>query len=100
MEPAEYSRRVLVVDDDPDILTLVGMTLELEGFEVLKAASAKDALECSTVVVVFTDHRINKCINIGLANVDRETVCGSNKKKSDAGEESGDHQWGNSFRCE
>ena len=46
MDPADYSKRVLVVDDDPDILTLVGMTLELEGFEIMKASSAKEALEC------------------------------------------------------
>ena len=46
MEAAEFARRILVVDDDQDILTLVGMTLELEGFAVQKASSAQEALRC------------------------------------------------------
>ena len=36
-------RRILVVDDDPDIVMTVALTLELEGFEVMKAASAEEA---------------------------------------------------------
>ena len=36
-------RRILVVDDDPDIVTTVALTLELEGFEVMKADSAANA---------------------------------------------------------
>lgn len=38
-------RRVLVVDDDFDIRTMLGMTLELEGYAVELAAHGRDALE-------------------------------------------------------
>ncbi len=38
-------QRILVVDDDPDILRVVRYTLELEGFEVGSAGSAYEALE-------------------------------------------------------
>ena len=37
-------RRVLVVDDDPDIRNLVVMSLELSGYEVLAAADGFEAL--------------------------------------------------------
>jgi DNA-binding response OmpR family regulator len=43
-EPGAASR-ILVVDDDPDILRVVRYTLELEGFEVATANSASEALE-------------------------------------------------------
>jgi DNA-binding response OmpR family regulator len=43
-EPGAASR-ILVVDDDPDILRVVRYTLELEGFELATAGSAPDALE-------------------------------------------------------
>ena len=42
-EPGAASR-ILVVDDDPDILRTVRYTLELEGFEVSTATSASEAL--------------------------------------------------------
>jgi len=35
--------RILVVADDPDIVTTLAMTLELEGFEVSTAGSADEA---------------------------------------------------------
>ena len=41
------SERILVVDDDPDILQVVKINLELEGFEVVTAA---DGAECLDVV--------------------------------------------------
>ena len=43
-EPGD-AHRILVVDDDADILNMVRMTLELEGFEIGTAASAADAHE-------------------------------------------------------
>lgn len=43
MKSAEDARRILVVDDDLDIATLVRMTLEEEGFEVSTANSATEA---------------------------------------------------------
>lgn len=37
------AQRILAVDDDPDILSMVRMTLELEGFEIGTAGSASEA---------------------------------------------------------
>ncbi len=39
---------ILVVDDDPDTLTLIGLTLQRRGFEVLKAQSGAQALNMLT----------------------------------------------------
>lgn len=43
MESGGGTIRILVVDDDQDIVTTVQVTLELEGFEVFTANSAKQA---------------------------------------------------------
>jgi diguanylate cyclase (GGDEF)-like protein len=40
--------RILVVDDDPDILQYVKMNLELEGFEAQTASNGVEALEIAT----------------------------------------------------
>lgn len=40
------TRRVLIVDDDPDFLKLMSLRLEREGYEVTSAASADEALAC------------------------------------------------------
>lgn len=42
------AQRILVVDDDPDTLTLIGLTLQRRGFEVLKAQSGQQALNLLT----------------------------------------------------
>lgn len=42
--------RVLVADDDPDILAVVKVNLELDGFEVDTAVDGEDALQKSTAV--------------------------------------------------
>jgi diguanylate cyclase (GGDEF)-like protein len=42
------SERVLVADDDPDILTVVKVNLELDGFEVDTAVDGEDALQKAT----------------------------------------------------
>jgi diguanylate cyclase (GGDEF)-like protein len=42
------SERVLVADDDPDILTVVKVNLELDGFEVVTAVDGEDALQKAT----------------------------------------------------
>ena len=39
------SEKILVVDDEPDTVTLLGMTLTRAGYTVLKANSGKAALE-------------------------------------------------------
>lgn len=38
-------RRILVVDDDPRIVRLVGINLEMEGYEVASASNGREALE-------------------------------------------------------
>ena len=40
--------RLLLVDDDPRVLTAVGRRLQFEGFEVSLAASGVEALELAT----------------------------------------------------
>jgi len=42
--------RVLVADDDPDILSVVQVNFELEGFEVETAVDGEDALQKATAV--------------------------------------------------
>ena len=42
------SDRVLVADDDPDILTVVKINLELDGFEVDTAVDGEDAMQKAT----------------------------------------------------
>ena len=50
---------MLVVDDDPDILKLLGMCLEAEGCEVREASSASEALgRLDRVDVVVVDQRM------------------------------------------
>ena len=38
-------RKIMVVDDEPDILFTVGQMLELSGYEVIKAVDGKECLE-------------------------------------------------------
>ncbi len=39
------SERILVVDDDPSVLKLVQLNLEIEGYEVVTASNGREALE-------------------------------------------------------
>lgn len=39
------AKRILVVDDEPDLLTMMGLRLEAAGFDVLKAASGEEAMD-------------------------------------------------------
>jgi DNA-binding response OmpR family regulator len=38
------NKKIMVVDDEPDILSTVGQMLELNGYEVIKASDGKDCL--------------------------------------------------------
>jgi len=42
--PASYPSRILVVDDDPDFVEVIRLTLAREGYEVRSAASGEEAL--------------------------------------------------------
>ena len=39
------AKKILIVDDEPNILELVGAVLESEGFEVIRAASGQECLD-------------------------------------------------------
>ena len=45
MEVPGAAHKILVVDDEPDIVSVVRMTLEAEGFEVATAYSAREAFD-------------------------------------------------------
>ncbi len=45
MEVPGAAHKILVIDDEPDIVSVVRMTLEAEGFEVLTGYSAHDAYD-------------------------------------------------------
>lgn len=51
--------KVLVVDDDEDVLTVTGSLLEADGHDVLRAESAREALalldEHRNITLLFTD---------------------------------------------
>ncbi|OIO05476.1 MAG: hypothetical protein AUJ52_13685 [Elusimicrobia bacterium CG1_02_63_36] len=44
----EDRKRILVADDDPDLLELLKMDLGFQGYEVLAAQNGKEALELAT----------------------------------------------------
>ncbi|RLF27325.1 MAG: response regulator [Thermoplasmata archaeon] len=39
------SKKIMIVDDEPDILTSIGQILELSGYKVIKAADGKECLD-------------------------------------------------------
>ncbi|MBI4387201.1 MAG: response regulator [Elusimicrobia bacterium] len=41
-------KRILVADDDPDLLDLIKMNLTLQGYQVFPAANGKDALQIAS----------------------------------------------------
>ena len=41
-------KRVLIADDDPDLLELLRMDLSYQGYEVLTAVNGKEALQAAT----------------------------------------------------
>jgi len=43
-QPHQAGKKILTVDDDPDILTLLGMRLTAAGYQVISANNGKEAL--------------------------------------------------------
>ena len=41
-------KRILIVDDEPDVLTLLGERLSKAGYDVIKATSGKEAIETAS----------------------------------------------------
>lgn len=72
------SERVLVVDDDEDILRILKDNLELDGYEVETVATGKDALES------FVRLRLDLIVlDLALPDVDGIQVCRRIREKSD-----------------
>jgi len=73
--PPEYhSRRLLVVDDEPSIRTLVKQVLEMEGFQITEAGSAREALralEEHDIDLLVTDILMPEVTGLELAEAAR-----------------------------
>ena len=61
---------ILVVDDDPGILKLVSLNLELEGYQVLTASDGKSALQ-----IVENDQPTLVILDIMMTGMDGFQVC-------------------------
>lgn len=70
-------RKILVVDDDPDILEIIGMILEEEGFEVELMKTGKDIFEH---IYNFRPDLI--ILDVMLGNMDGREICNSIKSTS------------------
>jgi DNA-binding response OmpR family regulator len=71
------SGRILLVDDDPDILRILKDNLELDNFHVITAQTGKDALQCfdrfSIALIV---------LDLSLPDIDGIQVCRLVREKS------------------
>jgi YesN/AraC family two-component response regulator len=50
--------RILIIDDDPHILNMLGQTLEREGYEVVRASNGKEGIKINRetpVDLIITD---------------------------------------------
>lgn len=66
---AKHTERLLLVDDDPGLLTLLGMRLTSEGFQVTTAASGPEALrqlDKEKVELVISDLRMDEMDGLTL----------------------------------
>ena len=63
--PMSAEHRILVVDDEPNIVDVVAMALRYQGFEVASAASGREAL---TQVAQFRPHLM--ILDIGLPDME------------------------------
>lgn len=64
---------VLLVDDDPSILELVGYTLKTRGYRVIAAADAREALEAAAtykgpILLLLTDIAMPEVSGLELAS--------------------------------
>ena len=72
---SERKRRVLLVDDEPSIIKMVGKRLEIEGFEVLVAMDGKEALEKAQA-----EHPDLIILDLMLPAIDGFEVCAALKR--------------------
>jgi two-component system response regulator GlrR len=76
VEKQMNSLKILIVDDDPNILEVLAMRLESRGFDPVKAVSAEEALEkleTESFEVVLTDLRMEGMDGIDLTEEVRKT---------------------------
>jgi len=71
-------KKILVIDDNADILELVTMILELDGFEVV---SSKNGLETESLVAEHKPDAI--LLDVLLGNVDGRYLCHLVKSNSE-----------------
>lgn len=68
----EVLKKILTVDDDPDILKLLGMRLKAAGYQVISASNAEEALSqiaISRPSLVITDLRMPGMDGMALFDV-------------------------------
>ena len=70
--------RILVVDDDLDILKILKDNLELDGYEVATASSGKEAL-----LFIETSEPALLVLDLGLPDIDGIQVCRAIRQKSE-----------------
>jgi DNA-binding response OmpR family regulator len=71
------SARILLVDDDPDILRILKDNLELDNFRVIRAMTGKEALQC------FEKYSIALIVlDLSLPDIDGIQVCRLIREKS------------------
>ena len=78
---AERKWRILLVDDEPSIIKMVGKRLEIEGFEVSVALDGEQALEKAR-----TEHPDLIVLDLMLPKVDGFTICQTLKQHQTARE--------------
>ena len=49
------SKKIMVIDDEPDILFTVGQMLEISGYEIIKAKSGDEAIRTLTDLQTYPD---------------------------------------------
>ena len=65
-----HPRAVLVVDDEPEVRTVLRRALEREGFSILEASTREDALKAfeeTQIDLVTLDLRLGHCDGLQLA---------------------------------
>jgi len=65
------SPKILIVDDEPDILELVQIRLEMAGYETLTAESGEVSLKC-----FFTERPDLALLDLEIPGVDGFELCG------------------------
>src|ERR1035438_2755123 len=71
------NRRVLIVDDEPDVLELVEFKLTGQGFDVIRAATGVEALRkarCESPEVIVLDLLLPDLDGLSVCEIDRKST--------------------------